>query len=220
MKQHWTRISARIDALTLRERVVIFLMAALVVVTGMNLLVLGPQEAEQLAITKRMQDEQNEIARVRVQIQQKVAEKTSDPDAQNRVRLLVLEEQARTLNQAVAGLQKGLVSPDKMPGLLESMLRRNTRLRLTSMKKLPVANLAEVPGDTQGVAAATGLYRHGVELTVQGNYVDMLNYLNELEGLGTQLLWGDLRFAVETHPTASMTVTVYTLSLDKQWLHI
>lgn len=221
MKHYWNKLAGRVDGLTLRERVVIFLMAALIVVTGMNMLVLAPLEAEQKAISGRIRDEQNEITRIRAQIQQKVVERTSDPDVHNRERLQALEAQATQLRRSVAGLQKGLVSPDRMAGLLETMLSKNSRLRLVSLKKLAVTNLADMGGDSasDGMSSATGLFRHGVELTVQGSYLDMLGYLAELERLETPLLWGDLKFEVESHPTATMTVVVYTLSMDKQWMH-
>lgn len=223
MKQTWQKIAGRIDALTLRERVVIFLAAALMLVTIMNVLVLAPLNEEQQRIVKRVQDEQSQITRIRTEIQQKINEQTSDPDLALRGRLQTLQQQKADLQQSVAGIQKGLVSPDKIPALLESILASNTGLHLVSLKKLPVTNLAETPGTANGdasVSSTVGLYRHGVELSVQGGYLDMLNYLDALERLPSQLLWGDVVFSVDEYPNATMTLTVYTLSLDKQWLHI
>lgn len=224
MKRYWQKIVTRIDGLTLRERVIIFLMAALALIAMVNMLILAPQEAEQKRIAKRIQDEQNEITRIRAEIQRKVEERTADPNAQNNGRLRVLQAQADGLRETVAGMQRGLVSPDKMAALLEEMLRKNTRLRLAGLRKLPVVNLVDAPASpkTQDGAddTVTGLFRHGVELTVQGGYLDMVNYLGELERMPAQLFWGDLAFKVDEYPNATMTVTVYTLSLDKQWLHI
>ncbi|HVL76239.1 MAG TPA: MSHA biogenesis protein MshJ [Noviherbaspirillum sp.] len=222
MKRHWEKFSARVDALTLRERVIIFLMAALALVTAMNMLALDPKDAEQKRIARHMQDQQAQIAQLRADIARKVAESTADPDADARQRLQLLQQQKAGLQESLAGMQRGLVSPDRIAPLLENILSRNTRLRLVSLKKLPVVNLARTHGEEMVDAGLreTGLYRHGVELTVEGGYLDMLNYLTELESLSTQLFWGDLAFTVENHPNASMTVTVYTLSLDKRWLHI
>lgn len=223
MKQYWQKLAGRVDALTLRERVIIFLAAALALVSAMNVLVLAPLDKEQRGIVGRVHDEQAQIARIRAEIQQKVSEQTSDPDAALRARLHMLEQQQADLEQSIAGLQKGLVSPDKMPDLLESILSSNARLRLVSMKKLPATNLAAAPaGDAPQASTpgGVGLYKHGVELTVQGSYLDMLDYLSALERLPSQLLWGDLVFSVDEHPTATMTLKVYTLSLDRQWLHI
>jgi MSHA biogenesis protein MshJ len=223
MKQYWQRVVTRIDGLTLRERVIIFLMAVLALVTLMNILILEPLSLEQKKIAQRIQDEQGQIVRTRAEIQQKVAERTADPDAQNRIRITLLQRQLADLQQTVAGVQRGLISPDKMPPLLEDMLRKSTKLRLLSLKKLPVTSMVDMPGDAgagEPVAPVAGLYRHGVELKVQGSYLDMVDYLSELERLSSQLFWGDVAFAVDRHPSAIMTLTLFTLSLDKQWLHI
>lgn len=222
MKEQWQRVVNRIDNLSLRERAIIFLMAALVVVTAANMLMLDPMSIEQKRIAKRMQDEQAQIASIRAEIQQTVNERTADPNASGRERLRVLQQQVGDLRQAVAGMQSGLISPDKMAPLLEDMLRRSTRLRLVSLKKLPVSSMVEAPvedNDQAGISIG-GLYRHSVELTVKGSYFDMVSYLAELENLSSQLFWGDMAFAVGQYPEATMTLTVSTLSLDKQWLHI
>lgn len=223
MKQYWQKVSNRIDALTLRERVIIFLAAAMLLISAMNVLVLAPMNEEQQLIVKRVQEEQSQITRIRAEIQQKINEQTNDPDLALRGRLQALQQQKADLHQAVAGIQRGLVSPDKMPALLESILASNRQLRLVALKKLPVTNLVEAAGTVEGdtnASSTVGLYRHGVELTVQGGYLEMLNYFNALEGLPSQLLWGDVAFYVDEYPKATMTLTVYTLSLDKQWLHI
>lgn len=224
MKQYWQKAVTRIDGLSLRERVIIFLVAALALVMTMNTLVLGPQEEEQKRMSKWVQDEQIQIARVRAEIQQKVRENTADPDALNRDRLRTLQRQSLELRLSLAGIQEGLISPDKMATLLEDMLKGNTRLRLVSLKKQPVINLTQAPVDASAPpgteAAVAGLFRHGVELTVQGSYLDMVAYLTALERLPSKLFWGDVTFMVEEYPNATMALTVFTLSLDRQWLHI
>jgi len=65
------------------------------------------------------------------------------------------------------------------------------------------------------------LYRHGVEITVEGAYGDLMGYLASLETLpGPRLLWGGVKLKVEKHPTVQVSLTVYTLSLDRAWLEL
>jgi len=224
MNQLWQKWATRVDALTLRERLIIFAVAALALVTLANAVLLDPLMRERDRVSKRIQDEQAQIARARADIQRMLAERTLDPDAGNRKRLQALQSQVEDLRRTVAGVQRSLISPDKMPPLLEDMLRSSSRLRLTSLKKLPVTSLIDTATQAQQGASSdddvTGLYRHGVELTVQGSYLDMLSYLSELERLSPQLFWDDAVFAVDRYPNATMTLRVYTLSLDKQWLHL
>jgi MSHA biogenesis protein MshJ len=69
-------------------------------------------------------------------------------------------------------------------------------------------------------AEAGGIFKHGVEITLQGNYADVLQYMTELESMPWQVFWGKAEYAVETYPKATVTLTLYTLSLDKKWLHL
>jgi MSHA biogenesis protein MshJ len=55
---------------------------------------------------------------------------------------------------------------------------------------------------------------------VRGNYLDMIDYMNALETLPTQLFWGGAQLVVEEYPTSRLTLTLYTLSLDPKWLKL
>jgi MSHA biogenesis protein MshJ len=59
-----------------------------------------------------------------------------------------------------------------------------------------------------------------LELTVSGTYLDLLDYLGELEKLPTQLYWSALELDATRYPKHTMKVTVYTLSLDPAWLSV
>jgi MSHA biogenesis protein MshJ len=83
---------------------------------------------------------------------------------------------------------------------------------------------APAPSVTTAVVPATAgapLFRHGVEITVEGAYGDLMGYLSSLEALpGPRLLWGGVKLKVEKHPTVQLSLTVYTLSLDRAWLEL
>lgn len=64
------------------------------------------------------------------------------------------------------------------------------------------------------------IYRHGLELTVTGSYLDLLAYVRDLEQLPTQLYWDSLELDAAEYPKVAMKLTVYTLSLDRAWLNV
>jgi MSHA biogenesis protein MshJ len=132
-------------------------------------------------------------------------------------------------------MQKGLVPPERIAPLLESILRANGRLKLVSLKTLPVTTLndaAAQPAAPTATAVPAGaatppvvkspdlLYRHGVELTVRGSYLDMVDYMHALETLPTQLFWGKAQLDAEAYPNVRLTLTLYTLSLDSKWMKL
>jgi MSHA biogenesis protein MshJ len=97
---------------------------------------------------------------------------------------------------------------------------------------LPAAAASAVPALAAGLAApppapppaplpTASLYRHGVEITVEGSYAELMNYLAALESLpGPRLLWGGVTMKVEHHPIVRLSFTVYTLSVNRAWLEL
>ena len=237
MKQYWLKISTKVDTLSLRERAIIFVLASLVLVTITNMLLLDPLFARQKALSDSLKADQAKIAATRLQIQNMVTSRANDPDAANRRRLQQLIEQSSHAQASLQEIQKSLVSPDKMAGLLEDILRRNGNLRLVSMKALPPASVNSagepVAADPKSTAqpaqnnkspvtelSAGLVYRHGVEITVQGNYLDMVNYVTALEAMPSHVFWGKAVLNADDHAKATLSLTLFTLSLDKRWLNI
>jgi MSHA biogenesis protein MshJ len=64
------------------------------------------------------------------------------------------------------------------------------------------------------------MYRHGIELTVAGQYLDLLNYLAAIEKLPVKIFWGGLSIDATQYPRSLLKLTVYTLSPEKKWLQI
>jgi MSHA biogenesis protein MshJ len=240
MNQKLKQIAERIDALSLRERAFIFLTAAMLVIVFLNMVVLDPQFAKQRQLAETMKLQQSKLVEIQALIQQKVASGMVDPDAVDRARLNSLKQQYLAAQNGLLDMQKGLISPEKMAGVLEDMLRRHGRLNLMSLKTLPVTSLNDVAVDdekssVEKIAAAAGaaikdkkipttddgaIYKHGVEITVQGGYLDMLNYMAELEAMPWQVFWGKAKLNVDEHPQTTLVLTLYTLSLDKKWLKL
>jgi len=235
MNPYWQKLSTRIDAMSLRERVLIFLMAAVILLVLLNLLLLDPQFTRQKLLSQRITSEQGQIAAIQAVIQQKVRAQATDPDALPRQQLEQARQRAAQLRAELQKTQDALVAPEKMPALLEAILKRDGRLQLVSLKTLPVSDLAPAPADRKPEAAAAPaaavaapavadgigtVYRHGVEITVAGGYPDMLRYMAELEAMPWQLYWGKAQLRVEAWPQAHLTLTLYTLSLDKTWMNL
>ena len=99
---------------------------------------------------------------------------------------------------------------------------QNRLLKLVNLKTLPVSTLL---GDQNATGAATGgggfaLYKHGVEMEVQGSYLELLGYLSQLEKSPWRMFWSRVKMDVKEYPKVRLTLTLYTLSMDKTWLSI
>jgi MSHA biogenesis protein MshJ len=62
------------------------------------------------------------------------------------------------------------------------------------------------------------VYQHSVEITLQGAYPDLVEYLAQLEKLSWRMFWGRISVNTEQYPRLRVTLTVQTLSLNRAWL--
>jgi MSHA biogenesis protein MshJ len=228
MKQRLQLIADRVDARTLRERAMLFGAAAAAIVFLLYSLFLNPLLARQAALRAQISQQQGNIAGIDGEITQKVQAYALDPDAASHARLAKLAKDTAQLATGLRAMQKGLVPPERIAPLLEAILKANGRLQLVSMNTLPAGPVgAAAPRPAAVTAAASApanphelLYRHGVELTVRGNYLDMVNYMDALEAMPTQLFWAQAGLQVDEYPNARLTLTLYTLSLDRKWIKL
>jgi len=235
MKAQLQQLKARIDALSVRERAMVCAAAAAVIVFGGHALVLAPMFAEQAALRARITEQRAAAGAADDDITARVQAFQVDPDAPARNRLNGINQQLGQLGEQLLAIEHGLVPPERIAPLLESILRANGKLTLVSMRTLAVEPLSGPPGAAAtpapvatdatttapaADAAAPLLYRHGVEVTVRGNYLDMVDYMSALEALPTRMFWGRAQLDVEAYPAARLTLTLHTLSLDRQWMKL
>lgn len=229
MNALWKKYSAKFDAMTLRERLMVFGAAALVAVYLMFLLVVEPLQKREAMLLSQAAQQRADLATLRQQVQL-LQQRGGDPDAANKSRKQELSGQIAAIDDNLKTMQKGLVPANRMSALLQDMLARTPRLELVGMKTLPFSTLVEkrnMPADGKdlppGARAAleeSNVFKHGIEITVAGSYADLHDYLARLEKLPWNMLWSRASMTAHEYPKVVLTITVYTLSLDKAWLQV
>ncbi|HZT61701.1 MAG TPA: type II secretion system protein GspM [Burkholderiales bacterium] len=206
----------RVDAMSLRERVLVFLAAVVILVALVNYALLEPILHRQKTISQDSQRQQDEIRAMQVQLQAYAQAQLSGGSTAKRKRLEERKAEIAELDRALGGQGGELVTADRMTRMLSDILKRNPEVVLVSLRSLPATGLTQVPTASTGSAV---MYRHGIEVTVSGSYFKMLGYVADLERNPAKILWGamDLQAA---YPNVTLKVTLYTLSPDKTWLLI
>lgn len=207
------RYFERVDNATLRERALLFAAAALVLIFIAYVTLIKPLRDTQRRLSTDLAQRQGELRTVQSEVQRLARTRDADPDARNRGRVSELRAEVAALDAKIASERRRFTSPQRMRVVLEEMLERDKRLRLVDLKTLPITDLAASQGP-----AARRVFRHGVELTLAGSYLDLHAYLAALEGLSTQLYWGRAEMSVTGYPVATLKLTVFTLSFDQAWL--
>jgi MSHA biogenesis protein MshJ len=223
LRQFWNRLNARYTALSRRERL---LVAAAVVLGPLmigNALLVSPQQARVKGLENGIAAQSTSATQLQAEVGNLQQQLNSDPDAGRKAELAALNGERARLDEQLRQFGTVLVRPEEMNTLLERLLARNAGLRLVSLKTLApqsVLQHGEVAKDSDGKPAERSfdLYRHGVEIRLEGTYGQLQAYLAQLEKLQQRLLWGQLSYRVIEHPKAELTLTVYTLSPDKTWL--
>jgi len=237
MKRQWLQFVARVEALQPRERFMAFGAVVVVLVYLASALVFGPLARKEAALRSTLQQQVVTIDGINADIAAKARAYANDPNETLRKRLGEVRAETARTSEELRTMQKGLVPADRIAPLLETILRANGRLKLVSLKTLPATTLtdaaapatpATAPATSAPAAAGTPLvvkapdllYRHGVELTLRGSYLDMVDYMHALETLPTQLFWGKAQLDAEDYPNVRLTLTLYTLSLDPKWMKL
>lgn len=133
------------------------------------------------------------------------------------------------------------VSPDEMALFVEQLLAQSGKLKLVSLVKFPVRKIGRKALDVnpiEKVAAVTSaakkkeneppkqeekhydIYRHGISFTIKGRYVDLLRYLEKLESMSWQVNWDTASLSSDNYPESTLSLDIYTLSLEKDWMRI
>lgn len=228
VKQYWEKFAGKVDALSLRERMMIFAAIVFVLFALIRALFLDPLLAQQNKMSTEVVQQQEKMKQIQAQIAELIKAKQDDANSPLRERLDKLQQQIAEGEEYLQSRRDRLVAPEKMADMLEQVLKKNGHLQLMSLQALPAALVLDKTAKpvanasaVSGVAAQDRrLFKHGVQITVRGSYLDLLQYLTELEHLQSQMFWGMVKMNVQEYPAAELTLTVYTLSLDKVWLQI
>lgn len=194
MKQVWTDQARRIDALSLRERVFMFVSIALALSAVADLAVISPALTERRQLTAQMRQQAQQIESLRTQF----ALKGTGDSPEGRQRAAI--DGARSEQQALdMRIREQFASRDeiaRLPVVLDRLLRQQERLVLVRLALAPPTAAAA----TAATPAAAAVRWQGVDLSVAGSYPDLVQYLTELEKALPGLRWGPLQIATPTLP--------------------
>ena len=213
------RYADRLDAMSLRERVLIFLAAAVVVVAVADSTLFDPISRRQKVNSQRIHQQEDEIRTMQGQVQAYAQARTGDDANAKRQRLDKRKLELAALDRELAARRSELVPPERMAKMLYEIVKRNPDVELVSLRSLPASGLAQSLTAILG-SGGLALYRHGIEITVSGSYLKMLTYVGQLERLPAKIMWGNMELQAAAYPVVTLKITLYTLSPEKTWLLI
>jgi MSHA biogenesis protein MshJ len=225
MKAQLERLAKRFNALAVRERAIGFASVLLVAMVLLYLLALEPSLAKKRRLAAQLAEAQKSVLTL-----QSLKTPTQDPLVARRAERDALRRQLAEIDKTMREIQRGLVPAERTARLLEEVLGSSRGLQLVSLRTMPVRRFDPSGGAGAEVNATANasssqdaerqLYQHTFEMTLQGSYADLHDYLRRVEQLPWRLFWSRISVAVNEDQQSKLvvTLTVQTLSVSKAWL--
>jgi len=219
-QQKFTKLVASIDAMSLRERLFVFAAMLFVIGGAWEALLAAPLAKREELASAMVESTRKSIAELDEAIAV-AAHGIGDGMADHHDRVRVLQEQIAAGDESLRIFTSDLIDPAQMRFVLSDLIRKQPGLTLMSATNLPSQPLVEQEEDAEAsVEDGPKLYRHGLVLVLEGAYIDCLAYLTSMERLPWRLFWGSLEVETEEYPRSRITIELYTLSLEQEWVGV
>lgn len=206
MTAWWAAQAGRINALSLRERLFLFLSLLVVILAIADVLWLTPAQTAYKQTQQRFLSQSAEVNRLRAEL----AAVSKPVDGSADLRAEVAQSQARieALRAEIAAIAPGTsAGSEALEQVLVQFLKRSPGLRLVSSGTVPAE------AGANDATSTPGIQRRGLELKVAGPYADLTRYVQSLEQALPRLRWGSMQLAVDKQ-TPELTLRVYVLEVQ------
>jgi len=202
----------RFNSLTTREKSIFFVTSLVLLWAAWDKFVYQPIASNQKQLSTQLSTIETQLSTLHhVAIQIEAIGKI-DPNQENKLKLKQIQAELIKLKQNLDFGDKKFVPAQLMVKVLRDLLSKNRGLNLIALETLPVSTFSE---SRQKHAS---IYRHGLSITLSGNYLNTMNYLKSLESLPWRFNWGSIDYQVKDYPIAETTLNLYTLSFEENWL--
>ena len=210
----------KLDTLNPREKIMILVTGVILFPGLIDFLWLQPMRDDTTRMTRQAQMITERLTSTNQQQEELVKMIQDDPAMELERRIEGTQSAISQAEQRLLEYTGSLIPPDKMAGMLKSLLDESDSLTLLSLENLAAAPLfdpaqASSESNTRDVF---GLYRHGIKLQFKGDYMNSMNYVAALEKLPWKFYWRSFDYQVEQYPTALVTLNIYTLSTNSYWI--
>lgn len=209
MKQQWFKLLERIDALSLRERVFLFVSLIACMLALVDVFWLSPAQTEHKQLSQRNASQASELERLRAEL--KTVARPVDPSKAVRDDIAAADTRLDTLNIEIKSLVPMAQNGPALEQVLVQLLRRQDGLVLQGLTTTLKAESAVATGAQ--AALPPGMVKRGLELRVAGPYPDLVRYVKSLETALPALRWGALNLKSDQQPP-ELSLQVYVVGVQ------
>lgn len=212
-------ICERFTALSVREKVLFTISGLVFILFGGFVWLVEPIQLETTALMGRVQRQQTELGRLETQIREVEKALQEDPDEPLRKSIKSLRENIVRIDDSLREQTVDLIPAEKMPLVLERILSRSSSMQVKIVAVNSIAPIRMMDIDSSA-GEKVNLFQHGVSLTLEGGYMDVLQYLEEIENLEWRFYWKSFNYKVEEYPVGKAEIELYTLSTSQAFIGV
>lgn len=218
MKLNLRQLDKKFATLSRRERWIIALIAAALLVAVLQLLIVDVLSQKQQKRKQELEQLSTQMERMQQDIKILTFALQVGPDREERQRIIDLELDINRVRTRLMGELDKLVAAEQVPNLMKEMLVLERKVKLVSLKNLPVEKLVEQKRSKNQIRGRSGLYKHSFEMVVRGRYLDVYQFLMKVQNASWQFFWDEMDYKVNNFPLAEVKFVVSTLSTNEAWI--
>jgi len=216
MIEQLNSLVSKINALTLRERTLIFVSGSVVMVFLWWFFYAAPLQSKMQALqqqTVAMNNDIHSLNDTTQAIQRRLAQGVHQ---KSQHKLQQLKTELEQVRQSLQQKTHSLIEPDEMFKLMQQMIFAESKLKLTGIRRKQVQPLFS--GEEESDSTQPEIYRHIMQISFDGRYLDVLKYIKKLEQLDWQLIWDSIELRSGDYPQIHVSIEISTLSDTRSWV--
>ena len=134
-------------------------------------------------------------------------------------RVAEAQKQIVQLDEELEQIRSSVTPPEKMAARLRELLgagRGLTVLGFRNMAAIPVSG--DAADRKPGASAASGLYRHPIEVRLAGSYADLVDWIGRIERDGNGLRLSKVACEAQAGQPIEARIELFTLGTEQTWL--
>ncbi len=213
-KHTYREVENAFNIVTLRERTIIFGALIFCTVAILYFWLLEPAMVQQQKATHTLQRNAQQEKVINNEILLTTQRLQKDPLKEINQKIAFTETTIAQLDKQLDEKLVKFIHAQKMPLALTNVLSKTPGVRISALKSLPVKIFNTSAPRVDNVTQKT-FYRHTLEITLQGDYNAIYQYVLNVENLKDKFYWYSVDYQVQTYPLAEVIIQIYTLS-DQQ----